>query len=234
MTSMKESVVAEETRPLPERPAASPVGKMLARLRFENKWTLAEVSRRTGVSISALSKIENNQTSPAYSVLVRLAEGLGIDFVDFLGQPSEQFASAARVVTRAGQGPHYAAEMGVYEALATDLAAKSLQPMVIAIPYRSKNAAPVRSAHRGEEFVYVLEGDVVFYMEPYSPLTLSQGDSIYFDGSSAHGFSSLSDRPARILSVCLVGRGDLGTPPTSETSPQNEHASRRHLARSDR
>jgi len=66
----------------------------------------------------------------------------------------------------------------------------------------------VRSAHRGEEFVYVLEGDVVFSMEPYSPLALSQGDSIYFDGSSAHGFSSLSNRPARILSVCLVGRGD--------------------------
>jgi uncharacterized cupin superfamily protein len=78
----------------------------------------------------------------------------------------------------------------------------------------SQNAAPVRSAHRGEEFVYVLEGDVVFPMEPYSPL--SQGDSVYFDGSSAHGFSSLLDRPARILSVSLVGRGARTATPTGK------------------
>jgi transcriptional regulator with XRE-family HTH domain len=207
MTSTKDIAVGEESKAA----ADNPVGQMLARLRFENKWTLADVSKRTGVSISALSKIENNQTSPAYSVLVRLAEGLGIDFVNFLGQPSDQFAKAARVVTRHNQGKHYAADMGIYEALATDLADKSMQPMVIEIPYRSQNAAPVRSDHRGEEFVYVLEGEVVFHMEPYAPLSLSQGDSIYFDGSSAHGFSSLSDRPARILSVCLVGRGASST-----------------------
>ncbi|TKT74179.1 XRE family transcriptional regulator [Aquamicrobium sp. LC103] len=219
MTSTKNSVRTEEPKPSPERAADNPVGQMLARLRFENRWTLADVSKRTGVSISALSKIENNQSSPAYSVLVRLAEGLGIDFVDFLGSSSEQFATAARVVTRRNEGRRYATDMGVYEALATDLAAKSLQPMIIEIPYRHQSDRPVRSAHRGEEFVYVIEGDVMFHMEPYSPLTLSQGDSIYFDGSSAHGFSSLSDRPARILSVCLVGRGDVNASAIDKDTP---------------
>lgn len=210
MSMTKNGAAIEEIKPTAERPAENPVGQMLAKLRFENKWTLADVSKRTGVSVSALSKIENNVSSPAYSVLVRLAEGLGIDFVDFLGTPSERFATAARVVTRRSEGRRYATDMGVYEALATDLAAKSLEPMIIEIPFRAAGTAPVRSKHRGEEFVYVLEGEVVFQMEPYSPLRLSQGDSIYFDGSSSHGFSSTSEHPARILSVCLVGRGDVG------------------------
>jgi len=183
------------------------VGDMLARLRFENRWTLAEVSRRTGVSISSLSKIENNQSAPAYSVLVRLAEGLGIDFADLIGSPNEKFASGARVITRAGGGTRYATRMGLYEALAPDLADKSMQPMIIDIPVRTSSGRPVRSAHRAEEFVYVLEGEVVFFMEPYAPVVLSKGDTVYFDSASEHGFSSNINQTARILSVCLERPG---------------------------
>ncbi len=186
-----------------EKTSGKPLGQMLSRMRFENRWTLAEVSRRTGVSISSLSKIENNQSSPAYSVLVRLSEGLGIDFADLIGTPTHTFATAARVITRADCGTKYATKMGLYEALAPDLAEKSMQPMVIDIPVRSANARPVRSAHKGEEFVYVLEGEVTFHMEPYAPVILSRGDTVYFDASAEHGFSSNTDRHSRILSVCL-------------------------------
>jgi transcriptional regulator with XRE-family HTH domain len=186
-----------------EKTSGKPLGQMLSRMRFENRWTLAEVSRRTGVSISSLSKIENNQSSPAYSVLVRLSEGLGIDFADLIGTPTQTFATAARVITRADGGTKYATKMGLYEALAPDLAEKSMQPMVIDIPVRSANARPVRSAHKGEEFVYVLEGEVTFHMEPYAPVILSRGDTVYFDASAEHGFSSNTDQHSRILSVCL-------------------------------
>jgi transcriptional regulator with XRE-family HTH domain len=189
-----------------------PVSRILADLRKTNGWTLAEVSRRTGVSISALSKIENGQSQPAYSVLTRLASGLDIDFVDLLGGGSHaRFTGAARAVTRAGTGTHFRTDMGFYEMLATDLAAKSLQPMLIEILPREPDSPSVRSAHRGEEFVYVVEGEVVFEMNPYTPLVLSVGDSVYFDGSMDHGFYALGPKPGRILSVCFTG--------SSETSP---------------
>ncbi len=61
------------------------VGRILSDLRRSKGWTLSEVSKMTGVAISTLSKIENGQTQPAYSVLTRLAAGLEIDFVDLLG-----------------------------------------------------------------------------------------------------------------------------------------------------
>lgn len=184
-----------------------PIGQVLAAHRRENGWTLAEVSRRTGVSISALSKIENGQSRPAYDVLTRLAAGLDIDLVELLGggrQP--RFASAVRAITRAGAGPVFRADMGRYEVHATELAAKSLTPMVIDIPPPTPNTPHVRSAHSGEEFVYVLEGEVVFNMGPYAPAVLSAGDSVYFDGSADHGFHSNTDTPSRILSIVLLGR----------------------------
>jgi len=184
-------------------------GHVLARLRRENSWTLSEVSRRTGVSISTLSKIENNQSSPAYGVLTRLAEGLGIDFVELIGATPVRFASAARVITRAGTGTSYVTPMGAYEALATELAAKALQPMIVEIPVEKRRADKVRSTHRGEEFIYVLSGAVIFYMDPYAPLELGTGDSVYFDGAASHGFSARGNRPARLLSICFSGRTDI-------------------------
>ena len=60
------------------------IGKALQRLRKDNGWTLSTVSEKTGVAISTLSKIENNQSSPNYDVLIRLAEGLGVDFVELV------------------------------------------------------------------------------------------------------------------------------------------------------
>lgn len=186
-----------------EKPVGMPVGEILSRIRHENRFTLAEVSRRTGVSISSLSKIENNQSTPAYSVLVRLAEGLGIDFAELIGGSTQKFASAARTITRAGEGTAYVNKMGAYEALAAGLAAKSMQPMVIDIPRRTGSQKTVKSAHRAEEFVYVLSGEVTFFMEPYAPVVLKTGDSVYFDSASEHGFSANGGAHARILSICL-------------------------------
>lgn len=195
-----------------EKAVGMPVGEILSRIRFENRWTLAEVSRRTGVSISSLSKIENNHSTPAYSVLVRLAEGLGIDFSELIGGSAQKFASAARVITRKGEGTSYANKMGTYEALAAGLAAKSMQPMVIDIPKRTSGNKPARSVHRAEEFVYVLDGSVTFFMEPYAPVVLNAGDSVYFDSASEHGFTSSGDDNARILSICLERSGNAARP----------------------
>jgi len=198
-------------RPQPPSDDSLEVGKILAERRRTNGWTLAEMSRRTGVSISALSKIENGQSQPAYSVLTRLAAGLDIDFVDLLGGGRQsRFAGQARAITRVGTGTHFRNEMGLYEMLATDLAAKSLQPMLIDVQPRAPDSPGVRSAHRGEEFVYVVEGEVVFEMSPYAPVTLSAGDSVYFDGNMDHGFFAVGDAPGRILSVCYVSEGAAG------------------------
>jgi len=194
---------------------SSAVGKILADLRRKNAWTLAEVSKRTGVSISALSKIENGQSQPAYGVLTRLASGLDIDFVELLDSGGHmRFSGATRAITRAGAGTHFRNDMGIYEALAPDIAAKSLQPMLIEISPREPDGPRVRSAHRGEEFVYVLEGEVVFEMSPYTPVLLAAGDSVYFDGSMDHGFYAVGPASGRILSVCFPGTSEL--PPTPD------------------
>lgn len=188
----------------------SSVARILSDLRSENGWTLAEVSKKTGVSISALSKIENGQSQPAYSVLTRLSAGLGLDFTDLLEGRSVRpnFARAARTINRRGDGKRLENDIGVYRLLATELAAKALTPMVIDIPPQADTAAPARSAHSGEEFVYVLSGAVIFEMAPYAPVVLAEGDTVYFDAASEHSFYSTGPGKAQILSICYSGSGE--------------------------
>ncbi|WP_319496122.1 XRE family transcriptional regulator [uncultured Cohaesibacter sp.] len=196
--SVEESTIGLKT----DRPSS--VAQILRELRKANGWTLADVSNRTGVSISSLSKIENGQSQPAYSVLIRLASGLDVDFAELVSgeAPRQRCVGAARAISRAGDGKSFSNDMGVYELLSTELAAKLLQPMVIELKARDTGTSIPRSSHLGEEFVYVLEGNVVFEMEPYSPTILSTGDSVYFDATQTHSFYSAGPESGRILSIC--------------------------------
>lgn len=60
------------------------LGTKVRALRKAHSWTLAEVSEATGLSISALSKIENDQVSPTFANLMRLAESLEITLSDLV------------------------------------------------------------------------------------------------------------------------------------------------------
>ena len=204
--------------------ASYQVGKALQRLRKDNGWTLAVVSAKTGVAISTLSKIENNQSSPNYDVLVRLAEGLGVDFVEFFKTRSfTAFAPGSRTINRTGDTIVYDSALGEYHVLSDELAKKTLQPMLVCVP-GGKEAPDILSNHGGEEFIYVLSGTLKFFMEPYSATVLEQGDSVHFDGSMPHGFVAVGNEDAWILSVCLSEReiAEIGDVSESVTSLSEE------------
>ena len=188
-----------------ERPERANIGKALQRLRKNNDLTLAAVSAKTGVAISTLSKIENNQSSPNFDVLVRLADGLGLDLIALLGDSFYTFAHGARTITRTDEGVRYETPLGFYEALSGEIAMKALQPAVVHVPAGRREPAAM-SSHAGEEFIYILQGTVRFYMDPYSPTVLKQGDSVHFDSLMQHGFVALGDEDALLLSVSVFDR----------------------------
>ena len=181
------------------------IGRALQRLRKNDDLTLAAVSARTGVAISTLSKIENNQSSPNFDVLTRLADGLGLDLLALLGESFYTFAHGARTVTRANEGVHYETPLGAYEALSGEIAMKALQPAVVGVP-AGRSEPLAMSSHAGEEFIYILRGTVQFFMEPYSPTVLQKGDSVHFDSLMPHGFIALGDDDALMLSVSVFDK----------------------------
>jgi transcriptional regulator with XRE-family HTH domain len=182
-------------------------GAVLKTLRTQRGWTLAEVSRRTGLPVSTLSKVENDKLSLTYDKLTRISEGLEIDIAQLfggagLGPQASKAVIGRRSITRAGEGTSI--ETPIYGHLypAAELLNKRLVPIIADIRARSHDEFVEMIRHPGEEFAYVIEGEVELHTELYAPVRLKAGDSIYFDSGMGHVYVNVGEGTCRVLSIC--------------------------------
>jgi transcriptional regulator with XRE-family HTH domain len=189
-------------------------GAALKALRRQHGWTLAEVSQRTGLPTSTLSKIENDKMSLSFDKLARLSSGLQIDISAlFRGTNGEEAPAALtggrRSIVRAGEGK--AIETRNYSHLypAWDLLNKKIIPIVAELHARSLEEFGELVHHPGEEYAFVLEGEVDLYTSLYAPVRLRTGDSIYFDSGMGHAYIAASEGRCRVLSLCSAPETQL-------------------------
>jgi transcriptional regulator with XRE-family HTH domain len=193
------------TASTPARTMAKP-GAMLKKLRIQKGWTLKEVSRRTGYPVSTLSKIENDRVSLTYDKLTRISAGLEVDFSSLFGAQEAAPEAAAlqgrRSVARAGEGRSIESKNYLHLYPATELLNKRLIPIIVEIRARSVEEFGELVRHSGEEYIYVLEGEIEVHTSAYAPVRLKPGDSIYFDSTMGHAYIAASNGPCRVLGVC--------------------------------
>jgi transcriptional regulator with XRE-family HTH domain len=188
-----------------KQPAAQP-GATLRALRVQNNWTLSDISERTGLPVSTLSKLENGKMSFTYDKLARLSAGLEVDIAELFSPravaANGTAANGRRSITRAGEG--HALETENYGHLypASDLLNKRFVPIIAELRTRTLAEFGELIRHPGEEYAFVLEGTAEFHSELYAPLTLHKGDSIYFDSGMGHAYLLAGAGPCRVLSMC--------------------------------
>jgi len=186
---------------LPQVAATEPLSVIVRRLRRQAGLTLSELGKRSGISSSALSKIENGQMSPTYDTMQRLADGLGIDITDlFAGQRRQ--STGRLTITRRGNGVRQSIAQYDYEMLCADVRRKQFVPMLATIKANDLKDFPNLVSHDGEEFIFVLDGRVTLNTEHYSPMMLEAGDCCYFDSTMGHAVVSTGNASATILWVC--------------------------------
>jgi transcriptional regulator with XRE-family HTH domain len=193
---------------------------------------LSDVSQRTGLPVSTLSKVENGKMSLNYDKLVRISKGLEIDLAQLFSPAEDNNAikvSGRRSIARGGEG--HAIETKNYGHLypASDLLNKHFIPIVAEIRARSLSEFGEMIRHPGEEYAYVLEGEVELYTDLYAPLLLKRGDSIYFDSGMAHAYIAATDARCQVLSICSASEVQLhlaihGEPPESAQKPRGKAA----------
>ncbi len=206
----KESAHARATQAMTEQPFATGSvarpGMVLKTLRRKHGWTLAQVSQRTGLPMSTLSKIENDKMSLTYDKLVRLSTGLHVDVSAFFNGEtalhSEPSASGRRSVTRAGDGKAIETRNYLYLYPAGEILNKRIIPIVAELHAHSLEEFGELIRHPGEEYAFVIEGEVDFYTSMYAPVRLKGGDSIYFDSGMGHAYVAASAGRCRVLSLC--------------------------------
>jgi len=180
------------------------VGEKIKQIRELKKVSLDELSQRSGMDITILQKIELEKNIPSLAPLIKIARALGVRLGTFLDD-SDSFGP---VVVRSGdyhKGVRFTSQSSEsrehlnFFSLAFDKAGRNMEPFIVDIE-PGLQSDYMLSSHEGEEFIYVLEGDIEinYGKEIYQ---LSKGDSIYLDSIVLHNVHAGNNSAARILAV---------------------------------
>ncbi len=189
------------------------VGERLRSLRKARGWTLQEVSARTGIAVSTLSKAERGQATLTYDRMVQLADGLALDVAELFGRDLPQLTRGSISLCRYGTAPLYETLYYTYGMANAEMAGKQMTPMFGTIRARSITEFAELIRHPGEEFTIVLEGRVEVHIEGRKPQLLERHDTIYFDSSLGHAYVSVGPTEALVMCICIGLRaGDDNAP----------------------
>lgn len=177
------------------------LGQRVRELRKARNWTLEQAAKKAGLARSTLSKIENEQMSPTFDAIKKLATGLGIPMPQLFTPPTRDQVLGRMAVTRRGEGVMHPTPTYEHELLAQTLSRKQMLPYRARVRARSFDEFSGWVRHDGEEFLYVLTGVIRLFTEFYEPIEMRRGDSAYYDGSMGHNVISVSEEDATILWV---------------------------------
>jgi transcriptional regulator with XRE-family HTH domain len=179
------------------------LGPSLKALRQKYGWKLSDVSHKTGVAVSTLSKVENDQMSLSYDKLLQISEGLGVNMTELFAQPeAEDDRLARRSVNFEGDGLRQKTQNYDYLYLSTDITKKRMVPVLTRATARTLEEFGPLIRHSGEEFIFVLEGAIEVHTEHYAPVRLEKGESIYIDSTMGHAYLAVGEGDALVLGVC--------------------------------
>ena len=176
------------------------IGAQVKALRTALGMTMAELSRATSLSVGMLSKIENGQTSPSLATLQSLAGALNIPLASFF-QKFDETREASHV--KAGDGmviERRGTRSGhIYQLLGAPLRNRvKMEPYLITLT-KDSDAYPLFQ-HPGVEFLYMLEGELV-YRHADKDYLLEPGDTLFFDAEAPHGPAEICTVPCSYLSI---------------------------------
>ena len=185
------------------------VGHKIKGIRESKNLSIEEIAERSGLSIEQITSIENDQNLPSLGPLIKIARALGVRLGTFLDDNDELGPAVCRAEEREQKSSISfsndatdARKHMEYHPLAQQKAGRHMEPFIIDIN-PTENQEFNLSAHEGEEFIYVMSGEVEieYGKQKY---TLKKGDSIFYDSIVKHHVHGAPGKSAKILAVVYI------------------------------
>ncbi len=179
------------------------VGEKIKSVREQKGLSLKEVADLTGFSTALLSQMENHLVSPSLGTLIKMAKTLNVKVSDFFGETGEEPFTIVRKDERKSIS-RFASKEGVkygysYESLGLDKKDRHMEPFIVTLEPATVKSMKM-SVHEGEEFIFVLEGEMEVLLGDHADV-LQSGDSIYYDSTIPHRVQCYQDKITTILAV---------------------------------
>ena len=177
-------------------------GERIRKSRELHGFTIEELAQKSGIDATALSQVEAGEAVLPLGQLIKLTKALSLRMADVFSEAAEPY-TIVRAETRAKFsrfGEKKLSSHGYeYEALAEKKKDRKVDPFVVTL-HPASNDEP--SNHDGQEFIYVLEGEMEVLIEDTKDV-LRPGDAVYYDSTSRHLVRAHGDKPAKILAIII-------------------------------
>ena len=178
------------------------VGDRVRNARELKGMSIDVLAAKANLEADILLKIETTKDTPSFEVVVMIARALDVKLGSLIDEHDERGPVISRKhdIEQSFQNSNSKHNRSMnYFSMSQSKPGRHLESYVISFE-PCVEADFVLSSHRGEEFIFVLEGAVEIYYgtETY---TLQSGDSIYYDSIISHDIHSLRGEAAKILAV---------------------------------
>ena len=172
---------------------AGEIGKKLREMRQRLKLGIVEAADRAKISPGFLSAIELAKANPSVATLQRLAATYNTTVLEFFDMPRQ-----ARRLIRPDERRTLTTESGVCIELLS-IGTKMLECMIFRVP--PKAGSDGSYSHAGEEFIYMLRGELEIWLDEWECHTLTSGDSFWFESNLGHRWFNPSKEEAVLIWV---------------------------------
>jgi len=167
--------------------------------------TIKDLSSRTGIETETLIRIESGKVVPALGQLVKLGKALDMKMGYFISPGIDEPLTVVRKHERRSVSRYGEAKSMLYgysyESLAPDKANRLMEPFIVSlVPTQIQEF----STHAGQEFIYVLEGEIKVQVGDRAD-SLKPGDAVYYDSNQPHSVRCAGTTPAKVLAVLYAG-----------------------------
>lgn len=169
------------------------LGIKIKSLRLQCGFTQEELADRCELTKGYISQLENDLTSPSIATLVDLLNALGTDLKEFFSDSDNQKVVFTEEDFIVKEDDQYTQTWLVPNAQKNEM-----EPIIVTINPHGK--LDEDQPHEGEEFGYVLEGEIVLHLGKKSK-AVKCGNSFYYEASKIHYIENTTDNFAKIIWV---------------------------------
>lgn len=169
-------------------------GSKVCKLREAHNWSVEELAQATGQTPDFIDQIENDNFSPSVSFLLMLAKAFNVNPGTFLSKSEKDAIQNQRSQAFIKRTRNYS-----YQTLTPHAESDHLRAFMITIESRQSHK-PVEYKHEGEEFIYVMEGELEVKLGGKLH-HLKTDESIHFNSDIPHKLKSLSSEDTRCLVI---------------------------------
>ena len=176
------------------------IGQRVKELRETRKMSLTELSKKSGIQLATLSRIENLKMTGTLESHINIAKALQINLTDLYRGIAIEEKTVDQQSSGAISEVFTHSDKSSYEILTGKVLSKKMMPILLKIDPNGKTSFE-QNAVGTEKFIFILEGKIEAHVGE-NTYPLSENNTLYFDAALKHQFINKGKTTAKI--ICVV------------------------------